>query len=80
MSMYIYIYVYYIYLLYILYILHIYIIYILYISAGFSLLGDRGNPPTSKTFAHSPCTWNNFFPHQSLIPSPLNKNFHVVNQ
>ena len=61
------------------YISHVYIIYILYI-AGFSLLGDRGNPPTSKKFAHSPCTWNNFFPHQRLIPSPLNKNFRVINQ
>ena len=53
---------------------------LLYISAGFSLLGDRGNPPTRKKFAHSPCTWNNFSPHQRLIPSPLNKNFHVINQ
>ena len=59
------------------YITYIYIVYILYI-AGFSLLGDRGNPPNSKKFAHSPCTWNNFFPHQRLIPSPLNKNFHVI--
>ena len=66
--------------------IHIYIyiyiiyIYILYISAGFSLLGDRGNPPTREKFAHSPCTWNNFFPHQRLILSPLKKNFHVINQ
>ena len=29
------------------YISHVYIIYILYI-AGFSLLGDRGNPPLAK--------------------------------
>ena len=61
---------------YVFYIYHIYI----YISAGFSLLGDRGNPPTREKCAHSPCTWNNFFPHQRLIPSPLNKNFHVINQ
>ena len=74
---YIYIYIYYIFYIYYIYILYI---YILYISAGFSLLGDRGNPPTSEKFAHSPCTWNNFFPHQRLIPSSLNKNFHVVNQ
>ena len=49
-------------------------------SAGFSLPGDRGNPPTSEKFAHSPCTWNNFSPLQRLIRSPLNKSFHVVNQ
>ena len=61
--------------------IYIYIsyIYILYISAGFSLLGDKGNPPTREKFAHLPCTWNNFFPHQRLIPSPLNKSFHVIN-
>ena len=70
-----YIYIY-IYIYYVFYICNIYI----YISAGFSLLGDRGNPPTREKFAHSPCTWNNFFPHQWLIPSPLNKNFHVTNQ
>ena len=41
---------------------HIYItcIYYIYIihryMTGVSLLGDRGNPPTSKKFAHSPCT------------------------
>ena len=54
--------------------------YILYISTGFSLLGDRGTPPTRKKFAHSPCTWNNFFPHQRLICSPVNENFHVTNE
>ena len=67
---YIYIYIY----IYVFYIYHIYI-YIFYILAGFSLLGDRGNPPTREKFAHSPCTWHKFFPHQRLIPSPLNKNF-----
>ena len=41
---YIYIYIYYIY----------YCIYILYISAGFSLLGDRGNPPLAKTLLIHP--------------------------
>ena len=56
-----YIYIY-IYILCVLYISHI------YISAGFSLLGDRGNPPTREKFAHSPCTWNNFY----TIPSTLN--------
>ena len=55
------------------YILYIYIY--IYISAGFSLLGDKGNLPTRKKFAHLPRTWNNFFPHQRLIPSPLNKIF-----
>ena len=57
--------------------IYIYIIYI-YISAGFSLLGDKGNPPTRKKFAHLP--YPAFFPHQRLIPFPLNKNFHVINQ
>ena len=55
--MYIYIYIY---ILCVLYISHIHIY--IYISAGFSLLGDRGNPPTCKKFAHSPCTWNNLPP------------------
>ena len=61
--MYIYIYIYiciYIYTYYVFYIYHIYIY--IYLSAGFSLLGDRGNPPTYKKFAHSPCTWNNLPP------------------
>ena len=58
--MYIYIYIY------------IYYIYIIYISAGFSLLGDKGNPPTHKKFAHLP--WLIPSPLR-LILSPLNKIF-----
>ena len=52
-----YIYIYYIYVLH--YVIYIYTY--IYISE-FSLLGDRGNPPTSQKFANSPCTWNNFSP------------------
>ena len=44
-------------------------------SSGYLLLGDRGKPPISQKFAHSPRTWKNF-----LTPIPLNKNFHVINQ
>ena len=80
---YIYIYIYYIYILYI-YIYYIYIYIILYIlciyEQGFPYWGIGGNPPTSQNFAHSPRTWSNFFSHQRLIPSPLNKSFHVINQ
>ena len=42
--------------------------------------GIGGNTPTSQKFTRSASTWNNFFPHQTLVPSPLNKNFHVINQ
>ena len=69
---------------YIIYII-LYIIYILYYKCytnqqGFPYWGIRGNPPTSQKFAHSPFTWNNFCLHQRLVSSPLNKNFHVINQ
>ena len=80
-------YIIYIYILYICYIIYIYILYICYIiyiyciyQQGFPYWGIGGNLPTSQKFAHSPRTWTNFFPHQRLIPSPLNKNFHVINQ
>ena len=47
---------------------------------GFFYWGRGGNTPTSQNFAHSPRIWNNFFPHQKLIPFPLNKSLHVINQ
>ena len=47
-------------LIYILFILQIYTY--IYIYEGPSLLGDMGDSPTSQKFAHSPPTWNNFFP------------------
>ena len=74
------------------YIMHIYYVYMhciyyimlyikyMYIFQGFPYRGIVGNPPTSQTFAHSPRSWNNFFPHQRLVPSSLKKNFQVINQ
>ena len=69
-----YIYIYYVY-------IHIILYYIHYIyQQGFPYLEIGVNHPIRQKFTHSPRTWNNFFPHQRLIPSPLNKNFHVINQ
>ena len=86
-----YIYIYHIYILhyviyiYIIYILHyviyiyVYVIYI-YIYQGFSYWEIGANTPTSQKFARSNCTWKNFFLHQKLVSSPINKNFRVINQ
>ena len=66
--------------IYILLLSFIYITYTYYTyQQGFPYWGIGLIPPL-VIFAHSPCTWNNFFPHQRLIPSPRNKNFHVINQ
>ena len=54
----------------ILFILHIYTY--IYIYEGLSLLGDMGNSPTSQTFAHSPPSWNNFFPLAKISYLPTN--------
>ena len=73
-----YIYIIYIYYIYILcYVNTIYItLYILYIyQEAFPYWGIGGNPPTSQKFADSPRTWNNFFLHQKLVLSLLNKKF-----
>ena len=60
---------------------YIILYYIHYIhQQDFSYWGISGNSPTSQKFAHSPCTWNNFFSHQRLISSPLNKDLHIINQ
>ena len=51
----------------------------IYISrVEFSLWGIERNLATSQKFAHSTSTWNNFFLHQRLVPSPLSKNCHVI--
>ena len=73
------------YILYIYYILYIlckyyiyYIICIIYIyiyQEAFPYWGIGGNPPTSQKFADSPRTWNNFYLHQKLVLSLLNKKF-----
>ena len=83
-----YVYINYVYILYyiilyyiILYCIILYILYIyIYISRVFPTGGEGVILHTSQKFAHSPRTWNNFFPHQRLVPSPLNKNFLVINQ
>ena len=77
--MYIYVYIYMYYILYYVYILNL--LYTLHIyQQGFSYWKIGGNPPTSQKFAHSPNTWNNFFPHQKIVSTSLNKNFHVIKQ
>ena len=75
---YIYIYIYiYIHIYYIcIYMYCIILHYVIYIyQQGFPHRGIGGNTPTSQKLAHSCCTGNNFFPHQELVHSPLNKNF-----
>ena len=61
--------------IYIIYII-LYCIYYIY-HQSFRYLGIGDNPPTGQKFAHSLRTWNNFFPYQRLVSSPLNEHFHI---
>ena len=77
MYIYIYIYVYiYIYILCVLYISHI---YIYTYQQGFPYWEIGVIPPLTKNLLIHPAP-GTIFPHQRLIPSPLNKNFNVINQ
>ena len=58
------------------YIYHI--IFYIY-QQGFPYRGKRDHHPTSQTFAHSLCSWNNFFPTKGDFAPPLNKNIDVLN-
>ena len=55
--------------------------YIYIYQQGFSTWGLGVIPSLAKNLLLQNCrTWDNSFPHQRLIPSPVNKNVHVINQ